>query len=201
MLASSILHTGDPSLLLLPPPPPPPPHCCRNYPTCTQVAKKQKLALERRETGGVAETPLHRYINHIVNSDRGGRRGWGRGNKRPFAQRGGRHWRGKHTTGASSHDHWSSCHGNTDDPGGHDEDVKPMSSVPPPPAHPGEEACPTGSGQPMEDGQATPIPSGDDVPCPSGSLGQKHVHIRGASIGSRKNGHAKPSRQVCVCQL
>eukprot|EP00731_Ephydatia_muelleri_P030293 Em0021g816a len=168
----------------------------RNYPTATHVAKKQKLASERRETGAVAETPLHRYINHIVNSDRGGRRGWGRGSRRPFAQRGGKHWRGRPTTGTSSQDPWNGHHGNADDAGGHDEDVKPMSPAPPAQAPPtrGEDCTAEGwrgeSGQSME-AQDPPLPSGDDAPCPSGSS-QKQ---RGTSAGRRKNSRVKPNRQ------
>ena len=45
---------------------------CRNFPTAANIAKKQKLAAERKERGEVASAPLYRYVQHLLSKEEGG---------------------------------------------------------------------------------------------------------------------------------
>lgn len=195
----------------------------RNYPTATNVAKKRKLASEKRETGAVAETPLYRYINHIVNNDRGSR-GRGRGSKWHIAQRGGRHWRGRPKGRACSQGYRDNADAATDS---HDEDVKALTPLSPAAcdmAAPWD--CTVGesgatANQPLDaqnlcqlpqdiqgisqcsgDRQVVSQPSeGSGGPIGSQNMALKQSHEQGAlsSAGRRKNGHLRPKRQDKSC--
>ena len=176
------------------------------------MEKKQKLATGKRESGSVAETPLYRYINHIVNSDRGGRRGGGRGGRRPFIQRGGRQWRGR-GVGTNSRGHRDSrgYERNNEMAAGNDEGAR---STLPSPVHasavPGdigyaEEGCRQTLEEGEEDGTCSgrqlgdPQPSGDT----QGSSGfQGAARQQGAcgGVGRRKNASVRKMSkgQVCV---